>query len=241
MSGDALTAKSAGRQRTNRKTRWLMILVAVGALLMVGTVTADVVLSYVVFNNTAVNATSDYKFVNGGNYGTANGYGLITNTITAGNQISTALSGIQDVNVEIYDVIEFDVAVATPTTSHVTTATVINPAVVAPANVVCAYAFVSDAVPTAGTVAVAGEPAGCGAVTPTLGAIGTACTAAGSGTGVATINLLSGAVVGTPGTCNLPTGAAVNDIIEYVSYAIYVTGAVAAGALNTIGIPVAAP
>jgi len=203
---------------------------------------ATVVLSFNVFNNNAVNVASHYDFVSGGNYATAHTLGIITNTISApANQISTTISGIQFANVEIYDVIEFDVSVATTTTSHVTSVSVVNPVVLTPGGVVCAYAFVSDAVPTAGTVAVAGEPAGCLAVTPTLGAIGSACTAGGSGTGVATVNLLTDAVTGTPGTCNVPTADAAGNILEYVSFAIYVNAAVAATPLNTVGINVGAP
>jgi hypothetical protein len=225
------------------KHRWVTIIVAAGiAILLVGTVMATVVLTYNINNNSAVNVNSHYDFVSGGNYATAHTLGIITNTISApANQISTTLAGIQFANVEVYDVIEFDVSLATTTTSHVTAVSVVNAAAVAPAGVVCAYAFVSDAVPTAGTAAVAGEPAGCLAVTPTLGAIASACTVAGSATGVATINLLAGTVAGTPGTCNVANGAVAGLILEYVCFAIYVNAAVAATALNTVGIDVGAP
>lgn len=231
------------RRRTDRRTPWLTILVSAAVLLMVGTVTADVVLTYSISNNTAANAASHYQFVNGGNYATAHDYGLITNTAGV-NDVSTAISGIQDVNVEIYDVVEFDTSAAptATTTAHVTSAASITTAVGGLANVVCAYAFISDAVPTAGTVGVTGAPAGCGAVVPTIGAIAAACTGAGSATGVEAINLMTGATVsGTPGTCNMVANPAATAIIEYVSYAIYVTGAVAAGALYTVGINVGAP
>lgn len=230
-----------GRRRMDRRSPFLTILVSVAVLLMVGTVAADIVLTYSIANNTAANAANHYEFVNGGNYVNAHDYGLITNTAGT-NDISTALSGITDVNVEIYDVVEFDTDGGAPTTSHVDAASVITTTVGALANVVCAYAFVSDAVPTAGTVGVTGATGGCGAVVPTIGAIAAACTAAGSATGVETINILTGVIVsGTPGTCNMPAGPGAGEIIEYISYAIYVTGAAGVGALYTIGMDVGAP
>jgi hypothetical protein len=213
-------------------------------VLVAGTVVADVVLTYNVFNNTGANANSPFYFANGGNYATANALGLITAAYTApANQVTTTLSGVEYVNAEIYDVIQFETTVATATTEHITAASLVTIIGANPAGVVCAYAFVSDAVPTPGTVAVAGEPAGCAAVTPTLGALAPACNGGGSATGVATISLLTGAVVvGTPGTCNMNAGVGANTIAEYISFAIYVNAAVTAGtALNTFGIPVTAP
>jgi hypothetical protein len=233
-----------GKAFKSRKTRFgILGVVAVFIVVaMIATGIANVVLTYVVFNNVAANATSQYDFVNGGNYGTANGLGLITNAITApANQLTTTLSGVEYVTAEIYDVARFDTSAVTTTTSHVSAVTVVNSVVVAPANVVCAYAFVMDAVPGVGTVAVAGAPAGCGAVTPTIGATASACTAGGTTTAVATINLLAGTVVGTPGTCNIPTAAAAGLIIEYICFAIYTNGVVGAAALNTIGVTVGAP
>jgi hypothetical protein len=232
------------RKRSHGRSRWPTFLMLAAMILVAGTVVADVVLTYNVFNNTGANAASPFDFVNGGNYGTAHALGLITTAYTApANQVTTSLSGVEYVTAEIYDVIEFDTAVATATTYHITSASLVTIIGANPAGVVCAYAFLSDAAPSAGTVAVAGEPAGCGAVTPTLGARAAACTGATWVAGVATINLLTGGTVAnSPGTCNIATGVGAGTIAEYVSYAVYVNGAVAAGtALNTFGIPITAP
>jgi hypothetical protein len=242
-------SRSSGKSWVKRmratlgKHRWVSVVIIAGLIIaLVGTVLGNVILTYNIFNNVAANANSHYEFVNGANYAAASALGVYTDVIPAvPTQVTTTLAGIQYANVEVYDVLAFEVELATTTTSHVTAVTVVNPAVIAVPGVVCAYAFVSDALPSAGTVAVAGEPVGCLAVTPTLGAIGTACTAGGSATGVATINLLSDVVTGTPGTCNVPTADASGNVLEYVSFAIYVNAAVAAAGLNTIGINVGAP
>jgi hypothetical protein len=233
-----------GNVLKNRKSRFaLLTVVALGiVVIMISTVFANVVLTYSIFNNSAVNATSPFDFVNGGNYATAHTLGILTNTLTAPpNQLSTTLAAIQYVNVEIYDVAEFDTAVLTATTDHVTTVTVPNAGAIAGSGLICAYAFISDFVPLTGTVAVAGEPAGCAAVTPAQGAASAACTAGTWVAGVATVNLLSGALVATPGTCNIAVGVAATTIVEYVSFAIYTNAAGAAVALNTVAIPVTAP
>ena len=106
-------------------------------------------------------------------------------------------------------------------------------------NLVCAYAFISTAVPSLGSTAVAGAPAGCSANVPTLGTVSTGC--GGTATAqVATVNLLTGAVTGSIGGagCTVASGTLAGVVVLYVSYAITTNGAVAATALNSFSVPV---
>src|SRR4029077_16905215 len=112
---------------------------------------------------------------------------------------TTTISGIVSVPVEEFDVTEFATSAVTARTATIANVLVVSPSVLTPANVVCAYAFVSTAKPSLGTVAPAGAPAGCAATVPLLGAVSTGC--GGSATAVvATINLLTGVVTGALST-----------------------------------------
>lgn len=228
----------------NRRNKFATLgIIALGiVIIMITSGLANVVLTYVIYNNVAANVNSPFDFVNGGNYATAHTLGIYTGVITApANQLTTTLAAIQYVTAEVYDVAEFDTVAVTTVTSHVTTVAVPVPVAVAGSGVVCAYAFISDYVPLTGGAAIAGEPAGCAAVTPAVGADAAACTVGTFVAGVATVNLLTGAITATPGTCNIAVGVAAGAIVEYISFAIYTTNVDVATALNTFTIPVTSP
>jgi hypothetical protein len=231
------------RTPSRRKpVRWLSILVGLGVILVAGSVVADVVVAYAASNGVGPNTGSPFRFQQGGNYAAANAVGVITNTYPGGGSngpaVTTTLNGISSVPVMQFDVTEFATAILTTRTGTLANVNVPAPVGVAPAGVVCAYAFVSTAVPTLGTTGVAGAPAGCSATLPTLGAVSAGCVGGSAVTAV--VNLLTGAVSGTTlaGACTVPVGTAAATIVLYISYAITTNAAVVATSLNTFTVPV---
>jgi hypothetical protein len=229
--------------KTHRKPlRWLSILAVLGVLMMSGVVVANVVLSYTDNTGLGANAASPFVFQNGGNYAAANGLGITTNTYatgTTGPTVTTTISGINGVPVEAYDITEFATAATLGANGTINTPLVVGATTYTPANVVCAYAFVSTAKPTLGTTAVSGAPAGCAATTPTLGTVSTGCGATATAA-VATVNLLTGAVSGSLSSsgCVVAKGTHSGVLVLYVSYAITSSGAVTATTLNGFQVPV---
>lgn len=207
-----------------------------------GTVLADVVLSFTASNGVGVNASSPFVFQNGANYAAANGLGVATNTYTAGTSgptVTTTINGINGVLVAEFDVTEFATATTLGATGTPTNVVVPSATTLTPANVVCAYAFVSTAKPSLGSTAVTGAPAGCTATVPALGTVSAGC--GGSATAqVATVNLLTGTISGSiaGASCSVAKGTLSGVIVLYVSYSIQTNGAVSATSLNAFQVPV---
>ena len=242
MSETNLYLKSPIASYRRKPVRWLSVLVGLGIILVSGTVVADVVLAYTANNSVGANAASPFMFQGGSNYAAANALGFVTNVYAGagltGPMVTSTISGVQSVPVELFDVTEFATAKIVPRTGTVANVNVPNPSLLAVAGVVCAYAFVSTAVPSFGGAAVAGAPAGCSATLPSLGAVASGCGVGGTAA-VATVNLLTGAVSGSiAGSCTVASGTAANTLVLYVSYAITTNAAVAATTLNAFTVPV---
>jgi hypothetical protein len=247
---DPAVGKSAKRRN---RARLIGLLIVVGALAVSGFVVADVILTYSATTSIGANATDPFMFVNGGaEYTAAHTIGLLTTTCNGaactaagGDTLAATLSGVLDVNVELLNVVNFAVSstTATATTYHVTAVNLVTPAAVVLANLVCAYAIVSNEIPTGmSATAVPTEPAGCAAAVPTFGALSPACTPATSTAGYGIVDLKGGTVITAfTGVCNIAAGVATSTIVLYVSFALYTTGAIAATPLNTIGIQISAP
>lgn len=209
-----------------------------------GTVLADVVLSYSDNNGLGANAASPLVFQNGGNYATAHSLGIATNAYAVGSNgptVTTTISGVSGVPVEALNVTELATGSTLGAALHLGNVATVGASTLTPANVVCAYAFISTAAPALGTIGVAGAPAGCAATVPALGQVSAGC--GGSATAqVATVNLLTGAITGSIATagCTVASGTISGVVILYVSYAVTTNGAVAATALNAFQVPVVA-
>jgi hypothetical protein len=230
--------------KAKSRVRWLSVLTGLAVVLVSGVVVADVVLNFTTNTGVGANASAPFEFQNGGNYATAHGFGFITSAFTGGSSpgvgVTTTINGIATVPVSMFDVNELVTAVLTTSTAHIGNVFVPSASVIAVAGVVCAYAFVSTAVPSAGAVAVAGAPVGCAATVPTLGALSGGCT--GGAANVAAVNLLAGTVTGSiAASCIVPSATAATTIVLYVSYYIATSGAVAATALNSFAIPITLP
>ncbi len=225
-----------------RGVRWLTALIAIGVILVAGSVVADVVLVYTSPTSVGSATNSLYQFNQGGNYGPASSLGLITATFNGGTtstgpSVSTQVNGITDVTVSLLDMIEFETATATASTTTIGSPYGVLAAPVAPASLVCAYAFVSTGLPTAGTTAVTGEPTGCAVTEPTVGTPNAACGVTGS---TVTIDLLSGATVSGTISCTVPAGTAASTTLLYLSYGVVTTGTVTTTPVATIAVPVTA-
>ena len=225
-----------------KPVRWLSVLATLGVVLLSATVVADVVLSFTVSNGVGANASSPFVFQNGGNYAAAHGLGVATNVYAAGTSgpsVTTTINGVNGVLVAEFDVTEFATATTLGATGSINNVVVPSASSLTPANVVCAYAFVSTAKQSLGSTAVTGAPVGCAATSPALGAVSAGC--GGSATAqTATVNLLTGAVSGSIGGagCSVASGTLSGVIVLYVSYSISTNGAVAATSLNTFQVPV---
>ncbi|MCI4369146.1 MAG: hypothetical protein L3K09_06260 [Thermoplasmata archaeon] len=244
MTEESNRTPNLATRSAKKPVRWLSIVVTLGIVLVSGSVLADVVLAYTANNGVGTNAADPFVFQQGANYATANSLGIITSAFTGGGssgaQVTTTVSGVASVGVTALDSVEFATAIKLPAAAVIGNVYVITPTAFAPANVVCAYAFISTASPSAGNVAVAGAPAGCQATTPALGALSAGC-AAGSAA-VATVNLLTGAVIGTiAGACTVASATVAATVTLYISFGITVNGVVVATSLNTFTVPVTMP
>ena len=222
-----------------RPVRWLTALVVLGVIVVSGTVVADVVLAYTANNSVGPNGTSQFQFTDGSNAAAAKSAGVATNAYPGGGSsgvtVTTTIDGIALIPVEALQVTLFQTAVLTTNTAAIGNVLVPSASSITVTNVVCAYAFVSDAVQTYGTT-LAGSAA-CGATIPTLGALSAGCSTGTSGQAI--VNLLTGAVTGTTWTCSVPSGTAASTSVLYVSYAITTSGPVAGTTvLNSFSIPV---
>jgi hypothetical protein len=228
--------------KNHQPVRWLSFLAILGVLLVSGTVMADVVLSFTASNGVGVNAASPFVFQNGANYNAAHNLSVATNAYTTGSSgptVTTTISGINGVLVAESDVTEFATATTLGATGTLSNVVVPSAATLTPANVVCAYAFVSTAKPSLGTTGVTGAPAGCTATLPSLGTVSPGC--GGTATAqVATVNLLTGGLSGSIGTagCSVAKGTTSGVIVLYVSYSVQTNGAVTATTLNSFQVPV---
>lgn len=233
------TPNKMGRVRA-RGLRWLSILMGASVVLVAGVVAADVVLVYSDSNTINGAASNPFAFTNGGNYATAHSYSFITTsytggTSTSGPEVATTVSGITDVTVQLYDVVEFDTAATITSPTAIGDAVGLN-APTTVTNVLCAYAFVSTALPSLGSTGVSGAPAGCSVTVPALGSVSAGCQTAA----VMSVNLLTGAALGTlAGDCTVPTSTASGATVLYISYGIVTTGSVSSSGLATLTIPVA--
>jgi hypothetical protein len=222
-------------------------LVLFGVILVSGTVVADVVLVFTVDHTLGANASSPFQFQGGANYAAANALGFVSNSYpgvatTTGVTVTTTISGVASVPVELFDMTEFATSVKLPAKATFANVNVPAATTLTPSNVVCAYAFVSTALPSFGTGAIAGAPAGCSATLPTLGAVSAGCGASATAQ-TAVVNLLTGVVtgtsIGTPNSgCTTALNTAAGTTVLYVSYAITTTGAVTTTSLNSFTIPV---
>jgi hypothetical protein len=152
--------------RPNKKpARWLSFLVLFGVILVSGTVVADVVLVFTVNHSLGANASSPFQFQGGANYAAANALGFVSNSYpgvatTTGVTVTTTISGVASVPVELFDMTEFATSVKLPAKATFANVNVPAATVLTPSNVVCAYAFISTAAPSFGVGAIAGAPAG---------------------------------------------------------------------------------
>ena len=82
--------------------------------------------------------------------------------------VTTSISGIAAVSVQSFDTTEFVVA-ESPCAVGLARGVFVGTPHTAAQGVVCAYAFVSDALPEAGTSSTPGAPPGCAVSLPGLG------------------------------------------------------------------------
>jgi hypothetical protein len=230
--------------KAKSRVRWLSVLTGLAVVLVAGVVVADVVLNFTTSTGVGANTSAPFEFQNGGNYGTAHGFGFVTSTYPGGSSpgvsVTTTINGIATVPVSMFDVNELITAVATTSTAHIGNVFVPSASALTVAGVVCAYAFVSTAIPSPGATAVAGAPAGCAATLPTLGTLSSGCT--GGTANVAAVNLVAGTVTGSiAASCTVPSSTAASTIVLYVSYYIATSGVVTATTLNSFAIPVTLP
>ncbi len=245
MSEENATIPIRATKRRHKPIRWLSALVVLGVVLVSGTILADVVLVYSANSQVGNTIAGPYQFQNGANYAVANGIGIASTTYagggaTNGPSVTTTVNGIQTVGVAVLDVVEFTTVGAVANPASIGNLVVPTPTPIAVGGLLCAYAFVSNAIPTgAGSVGVPGEPAGCAATIPSLGAISPGC-GAGPAT-VATIDLITGTIIlpNLGGTCAMGPLAA-GTVILYVSYWVTASGPIVGGphALNVFTVPV---
>ncbi|MCI4317651.1 MAG: hypothetical protein L3J96_03860 [Thermoplasmata archaeon] len=139
--------------------------------------------------------------------------------------VTTSISGIAGVSILSFDTTEF-VVVQSPARSDLLVGVFVGTPPTAAQGVVCAYAFVSDELPEAGTSLTPGAPPGCAVSLPGLGSPAPGCTGAVSV--VEVIDLVHGTTTGSlAGACHVVAGAVVGAIILYISYAIVTTSAAA--------------
>lgn len=250
----ALPGPKAPRRRRRRVT--LPVVLVAAAILISSLATADVILTYV--STTSVgNAASPFQFVTGTNYAAASNLGLTTvNGCAKGsvqgscpsNELTTQVNGVANVGVAVLDVAELENVAALTTTAKIlnTGITLVTPIAKLPGGLVCAYAIISDALPTAGATGIPGAPAGCAATEPTLGALAPGC-GAGSAPGMTIVDLTDSfaPTVQSPTalTCAMANPTAANTVELYVSFAIYSNAAITGApvTLNTFGVQVTSP
>lgn len=247
-------AKTTPNDRNGRHkpVRWFSLLMGIAVLAVSAAVVADVVIIYVANNTIQSGGTAPWQWVEGGNYGTANTEGFVVSTFTgpnsagtppSGYDVSNALKSISQVEVELVDVTEFSY-------SGTGTGIVANVGAGAPAagivntNVGCDFAIVTTYAPASSGYYFSGSltSGGCVAFAPNEGGggLGNGCA---SGVGDV-IDLTTGAIVDTfslnghgdvtavtasaidaiGGICDNAAGGAGPSL--FVSYAIYLTGAI---------------
>ncbi len=234
-------SQSTPKAGKHKRIRWLPLLLGVAVVLVSGSVVADVVLTYVANTGVGANAASPFEWGEGSNYATASSFSLATTSFPGGGNsgptMTTKLAGIQDVNVELVDINVFNLASTLPTGDTAALGSILSSG--APgsvANVVCAYAIITDYVPTTSGTAVTGAPAGCGAFVPAnSGTLGAGCTTSA----FAVVNLVTG-TIGTNaigGACSITSSVSGPATILYVSFAIYTDGAVTPTTTASFSVP----
>ena len=222
-----------GRNGRHRPVRWFSLLMGVAVLSVSGAVMADVILVYLATNQIN-SANGDFQFQDGTNYLAANGVGVISNVCqgtttpcngavpgTGGLQITTTLTGIPFVSVNMYDVTEFAMSTATTAAGTVTISSTLG-AYGSGAAITCAVAFVSLGLPTPPT-SLSGSV--CTANVPTAAAPNSVCNGAYTA-GVETVNLLTGTTGGTVISCGFTGVTQPTGVILYVSYAVILAGSI---------------
>ncbi len=238
-------SQSPPKAGKHKRIRWLPLLLGVAVVLVSGSVVADVVLTYVANTGVGASAASPFQWGQGNNYATANTLGLATTTFpggtgTTGPAMTTVVSGISNVNVELVNVNTFGLAITLSGSTSVAFGGLIatGPASVTsvPSELVCAYAIITDYVPGTTGIYAGGTPAGCDVFIPSVGPLGEGC---GSST-YAVVNLMTGAIGGPNGfaaSCGLPGGSPSGTSL-YVSFAIYTDNPITTGSsLGTFSVP----
>jgi hypothetical protein len=228
------------RKGRHRPVRWVSLLAIAGIVLVSGTVVADVILVYTTNTGIGTNQTGPFQFANGANYATASTM-LFVNSVypssSPGPTVTTTISGVTDVPVELLDMNDFQLAATLGGPATIGNVVVPSPITITAATVVCAYAIISTAVPTGvGGGTITGEPAGCSASLPTLGALSGGCQTSNA----IAINLLTGTVIGSiAGDCIVPATTSIGTDVLWVSYAITLNGSVSTAiTTNSFSIPV---
>jgi hypothetical protein len=152
------------------RVKWLSVLMGVGILLITGTVVADVVLTYVVNNQLGSTGTSPFVFVEGSNYALASSYGLATSTFFGGtgagggSSVSTSISGLNQVNVELINVTTFaqNLSIGATATAAIGGIQLFGTPVLPASGLVCAYAVLTTYVPASSGALLPGEASGAG-------------------------------------------------------------------------------
>ena len=156
---------------------------------------------------------------------------------TAGSSVSTTIRGIGGAAVESFDTTEF-VVVRSSAQAGVLGGIQVGSPPATTGGLVCAYAFVTTGIPSAGTMPVPGAPRGCDANLPKVGSAAPSC-GGGAGT-VAVVDLLHGTTTASLlGVCHIPAGSPSGTVVLYLSYAIVATELVAAVTLPSITFVVA--
>jgi hypothetical protein len=226
---------SEKRKRRAGGIKWFSMLVAAGIVLVTGTVVADVVLSYVATNGIGGPGNSPFQFQNGANYAGAHALNVLTNTYatgTSGPAVTSTISGIAALPVYINDGTEFATAMAIGTDTAVL-GTPLATGAITTTGVTCAWAFISEGVPSTGT----SIATGCATVAVPTVAAGGPCGAAN--THVYEVNLLTHATTGTFDACTL-IGTATGTTVLWISYGIETTSAytVAGTGTTLITVPI---
>lgn len=254
--GKAKTTRGT-RNGRHRPVRWFSVLMSVAVLAVSGAVVADVVLVYVA-NTSAVNGPSPFQFVNGANEADAVKWistttvqctnGATTSTCPSGGaSLLTTLGAVPTVTEQFDDLVEFQNAIVTPAVSSISAANIqaFVPTGFAKGTVVCAYAFVSDEMPSPGFAPVPGAALGCLATLPSFaGAAPASCSDGGltNPPGYVTIDLLAAsATPSSSWTCGIASGQAVptTGLSQiYISYDIQTSAPVTTAVLDgfTIGV-----
>ncbi|MDE1819448.1 MAG: hypothetical protein KGJ23_00450 [Euryarchaeota archaeon] len=216
--------------------------VLVAAITFSAFVTADVILVYTAKNSVNSAGSSPFAFNNGANEPLANSFGILTNTWPAGGPagptVSTLVSGVKDVPVEVLQgtIFQLNANLAAADTATFGTINVGTGSFTA-GGLTCAYAFITNFPPTSVSGTLTGTSA-CGIYNPTVPvAASTYC----GNDAMVTVDLTNAvAPSGGPISCTMNGALTAPITVLYVSYGVSLTDAYAGGTtvLDTYSIPV---